>query len=142
MKKLIIILLAFMFVGVNAQNKKTPAKDKEEEPALKPEKNDDGEYDLIVIDTQFDYFLNAIARPKSQYTESYLKNRNTFLVSEWNSYFTSGRYRNVIESRIDYDPQEKYGLNFEYKLYQVFAYVNWRYKLRMSGLGGSDATRF
>lgn len=142
MKKLIIIALTLMFFSINAQNTKSTAKDKADEQALKPEKNDDGEYDLIVIDTQFDYFLNAVAKPKSQYTESYLKNRNTFLVSEWNSYFTSGRYRNIIESRIDYDPQEKYGLNFEYKLYQVFAYVNWRYQLRMSGLSGSDATRF
>lgn len=108
---------------------------------MKPKKNDDGEWDLTVIDTQFDYFLNAIAKPMSQYSESYLKTKNTFLVSEWNSYYSSGRYRNVIESSIDYDPKENYGLKFEYKLYQVFAYVNWKYGLRLNGLSGSDALR-
>ena len=74
----------------------------------------------------------------SMYTESYLKTRNQFLVSEWNSYYYSGRYRNVIESAIDYDPNENYGLKFEYKLYQVFAYVHWKYGLRMQGLSATD----
>ena len=85
--------------------------------------------------------MNAIARPMSMYTESYLKNRNTFLVNEWNSYYYSGRYRNIIESSIDYNPNENYGLKFEYKLYQVFAYVQWKYKLRMQGLSGVDIVR-
>lgn len=136
---ILIIFLSFVPISFLAQS--TPKSEKEES-AMKPEKNDDGEWELTVIDTQFDYFLSAVAKPISQYSESYLKTRNTFLVSEWNSYYTSGRYRNIIESMIDYDSQEKYGIKFEYKLYQVFAYVNWRYKLRMSGLGASDATRF
>lgn len=136
---IIIILLTTIPICCFAQS--TPKNDKEES-AMKPEKNDDGEWELTVIDTQFDYFLNAVAKPINQYSESFLKNRNTMLVTEWNSYYTSGRYRNVIESLIDYDPREKYGIKFEYKLYQVFAYVNWQYKLRMNGLSGADATRF
>lgn len=140
MKNLIFILL-FAIVPLQFTAQSAPKKEKEE-PAMKPEKNDDGEWELTVIDTQYDYFLNAIAKPISQYSESYLKNRNAFLVTEWNSYYTSGRYRNVIESMIDYDRQENYGIKFEYRLYQVFAYVNWKYKFRMTGLGGSDATRY
>lgn len=117
----------------------TPQKpNPENQTVMKPEKNDDGEWDLDVIDTQYDYFLNAIAKPMSMYTESYLKTRNQVLVSEWNSYYYSGRYRNVIESAIDYDPNENYGLKFEYKLYQVFAYVHWKYGLRMQGLSATD----
>lgn len=117
----------------------TPQKpNPENQTVMKPEKNDDGEWDIDVIDTQYDYFLNAIAKPVSMYTESYLKTRNQFLVSEWNSYYYSGRYRNVIESAIDYDPNENYGLKFEYKLYQVFAYVHWKYGLRMQGLSATD----
>ncbi|WP_262150552.1 DUF6146 family protein [Chryseobacterium foetidum] len=140
MKNLLIIFALTLFPTFHyAQNK--PQKS-EEEAVMKPEKNDDGEWELTVIDTQYDYFLNAIAQPISQYSESYLKNRNTFLVTEWNSYFTSGRYRNVIESSIQYDPTEKYGIKFEYRLYQVFAYVQWKYGLKMSGLGARDSTRF
>jgi len=140
MKNLVLLLILSLFsVYCSAQSNPKNEKEKSE---MKPSKNDDGEWDLTVIDTQFDYFLNAIAKPLSQYSESYLKNRNTFLVTEWNSYYSSGRYRNVIESSIDYDPKEKYGIKFEYKLYQVFAYVNWKYGLKMNGLSGSDATRY
>ena len=109
-----------------------------ENTTIKPEKNEDGEWDIEVLDSQYDYFLNAIAKPMNMYSESYLKNKNTFLVSEWNSYYFSGRYRNVIQSSIDYDPQENYGLKFEYKLYQVFAFVQWKYGLKMNGLSQAD----
>lgn len=129
----LLALLAVFTVSCTPQ-KPNP----ENQTVMKPEKNDDGEWDIDVIDTQYDYFLNAIAKPMSMYTESYLKTRNQFLVSEWNSYYYSGRYRNVIESAIDYDPNENYGLKFEYKLYQVFAYVYWKYGLRMQGLSATD----
>ena len=129
---LMILFLAFI---CSPQNKTANNK---ENTAIKPEKNADGEWDIEVLDSQYDYFLNAIAKPMSMYSESYLKNKNSFLVNEWNSYYYSGKYRNVIESSIDYDPQENYGLKFEYKLYQVFAYVQWKYGLRMSGLSGAD----
>ncbi|MGZ5188359.1 MAG: DUF6146 family protein [Kaistella sp.] len=135
MKNLIIFLTIFFMVHCAPQNKMSS---NSENPELKPEKNDDGEWDLQVIDTQYDYYLNAIAKPMNMYSEGYLKSKNTFLVSEWNSYFYSGKYRNIIESSIDYDPQENYGLKFEYKLYQVFAYVQWKYGLRMNGLSQSD----
>jgi hypothetical protein len=140
MKKLILIII-FTIIPLSFTAQSSP-KNEKEESAMKPEKNDDGEWELTVIDTQFDYFLNAIAKPISQYSESTLKSRNRMLVTEWNSYYTSGKYRNVIESSIDYDPRENYGIKFEYKLYQVFAYVNWKYKLKMNGLSASDATRF
>lgn len=140
MKNLILIII-FTIIPLNF-TAQSSSKNEKEESAMKPEKNDDGEWGLTVIDTQFDYFLNAIAKPINQYSESTLKSRNRMLVTEWNSYYTSGRYRSVIESSIDYDPRENYGIKFEYKLYQVFAYVNWKYKLRMNGLSASDATRF
>ncbi|AKK72781.1 DUF6146 family protein [Chryseobacterium gallinarum] len=135
-----ILFLFMLFIPFSCFSQNSPKSDKEQSE-MKPSKNEDGEWDLIVIDTQFDYFLNAIAKPVSQYSEAYLKTKNSFLVNEWNGYYNSGKYRNIIESRIDYDPQENYGIKFEYKLYQVFAYVNWKYGLKMKGLSGSDAIR-
>ena len=132
-----VSFLMILFLAFNCSPQNKTANNKEN-TAIKPEKNADGEWDIEVLDSQYDYFLNAIAKPMSMYSESYLKNKNTFLVNEWNSYYYSGKYRNVIESSIDYDPQENYGLKFEYKLYQVFAYVQWKYGLRMSGLSGAD----
>lgn len=139
MKNILIILL-LSCLPLSCFSQDSPKKN-EEKSEMKPSKNEDGEWELTVMDSQFDYFLNAVAKPISQYSESYLKTKNTFLVTEWNSYYNSGKYRNIIQSGIDYDPKEKYGIKFEYKLYQVFAYVNWRYQLKMNGLSGSDVTR-
>lgn len=138
MKKFTFLFsLMIILINCTPQNSVTKNQDKEN-TAMKPEKNDDGEWDLQVIDTQYDYFLNAIAKPMSFYTEEYLKSRNALLVSEWNALYYSGRYRNVIESSIDYDTREKYGLKFEYKLYQVFAYVQWKYGLKLQGLSMTE----
>lgn len=98
------------------------------------QKNDDEQWDLTVFDPDFNTFMASFAKPKSFYTLSYLKNKNTILTSQWNSLYYSGRYRNIIESNIDYDPNVNYGFDFEYKLYQVFAYVKWKYGLRFDGL--------
>jgi len=137
MKKL---LLMFLIIGsVSAcTSLNTTEQEKKESVALKPEKDEDGEWDLEVIDTQYNYFLNAIAQPMSFYTESTLKARNRILVNEWNAHFVSGRYQDIIQSQIEYNPEEKYGLKFEYKLYQVFAYVQWKYKLRLLGLSNTE----
>lgn len=140
MKK-IFFLFTLCFFLLNCTSQNSVAKENTPKSEIKPEKNDDGEWDLDVLDTDYNYFLNAVARPMSMYTESYLKSRNQFLVNEWNAYYMSGRYRNIIESSINYDPNEKYGLKFEYKLYQVFVYVQWKYKLRMQGLSGADVLR-
>ncbi|MHA6696814.1 DUF6146 family protein [Chryseobacterium sp. A301] len=132
---LVLLIGALSFVTSCSSSR---ALSKGDSTVMKPEKNEEGEWELIVMDTQFDYFLSAIAKPQSMYSESSLKVRNASLVSEWNSYYYSGRYRNVIESGIDYDPNENYGMAFEYKLYQVFAYVQWKYGLRLRGLGGAE----
>lgn len=105
---------------------------------LKPEKNKDGEWELVVMDDRFDYFMAAVAKSENFYEESYLKSRNRLLVSEWNGLYYSGRYRGIIDSAIDYDPLENYGKAFEYKLYQVFAYIQWRYNLRLAGLSAGE----
>ncbi len=137
MKKL-IFAFSILLITLSCSSQNNIANQSKENRPLQAQKNDDGEYDLEVLDTQFTYFINAIARPMSMYSEGYLKSKNQFLVSEWNSYYFSGRYRNVIESSIDYDPNINYGLKYEYKLYQVFAFVKWKYGLKLNGLSGSE----
>lgn len=134
MKYFWLIIAIFTLVQCAPQSKNKQTSNTE----IKPEKNEEDKWELTVIDPQFDYFMNAHAKPMSYYSEEVLKARNTTMVAEWNSYFLSGRYRNIIESQIDYDPRENYGLEFEYKLYNVFAYVSWRYGLKLAGLSGAD----
>ncbi|MGA9211362.1 DUF6146 family protein [Kaistella sp.] len=137
MKKL-IFLLGFLVLIASCSSQNNVAQKNKDTAPIQAQKNEDGEYDLEVLDGQWNYFINAVAKPMNMYSESYLKTKNQFLVSEWNSYYFSGRYRNVIESSIEYDPNIDYGIKFEYKLYQVFAFVKWKYGLRLSGLGASD----
>lgn len=131
---MLIALLSVFMTNCAPQNKINT----DQTNTLKPEKNEDGEWELQVLDSQYEYFLNAIAKPMSMYSEEQLKNRNRFLVTEWNSYYISGKHGNIIESSIDYNPQENYGIKFEYRLYQVFAYVQWKYGLKLNGLSGAD----
>ena len=123
-------------LSCTTQQKSVVQHDPEHE--LKPEKNEDGEWDLDVLDTNYNYFLSAVARPMDFYSESFLRSRNTLLVTEWNNYFYSGRYRDVIESSIQYDPNENYGKTFDYKLYQVFVFVRWKYGLKMNGISQTE----
>lgn len=136
--KNLTFIFALLLMPISCGLQKKGADKEKAVIALKPEKDEEGEWDIDVLDPQYNYFLTAIAHPMSFYTESSLKARNRILVTEWNSLFMTGQYRNVIESRIDYDPQENYGLKFEYKLYQVFAYLQWKYRIRLNGLSAVD----
>ncbi|MBN9337009.1 MAG: hypothetical protein J0I88_04065 [Chryseobacterium sp.] len=96
------------------------------------------EWEITVFDTEYETFVATRAQPKSMFTESSLKARNQLLVTEWNNRFYSGVNPNFYEVAIDYDPKENYGFDFEYRLYQFFAYCNWKYGVRFNGLKGID----
>lgn len=99
------------------------------------EENDEGEYDIIVFDGQYDSFLNARAYPMDYYSETFYKNRNSFLVTEWNlRHGQPMKYDpNLYEVSIDYNPQIAYGKEFEYKLYNFFMFVEWKYGVDLDG---------
>ena len=136
MKKSLLLFSFMIFVSSCAPQSK-PVKNGEK-TSMKPQVDDDGEYDLVVFDSQYDYYLSAIARPMNFYTEDYLRMKNRFLVNEWNNLYSSNKHPNVIESSIDYDPTINYGLKYEYKLYQVFTYVYWKYGLKLNGISRGD----
>ena len=138
MKKAVLFLASALALFISSCTPQNPVAGGNEKTEIAPEKNEDGEWDLEVLDTNFNYFLNAVAKPIDMYSEIFLRSKNIQLVSEWNSYYYSGKYRNIIESSISYDPQENYGKNFDYKLYQVFVFVRWKYGLRMKGLGVTE----
>lgn len=126
----LFLLLATTFYSCETQ-KAVTSTDKE----LKFDKNDEGEYDIIVFDSQYDYFLEAVAFPESYYSESYYHNKNVFYVNEWNyRHNLPLRYNpNIYEVSIDYSPQIKYGKTFEYKLYNFFKFIEWKHKIDLEG---------
>ncbi|MRJ09651.1 hypothetical protein EDL98_00905 [Ornithobacterium rhinotracheale] len=103
---------------------------------LKIEPNDEGEYDIEVLDPGYDTFLATKAFPESYFTESYLKQRNLVLVNNWNARHSQPRVYNpnIYEVYIDYNPQINYGLNFEWKLFNFFMFVEWQTGERIDGM--------
>lgn len=96
--------------------------------------NDSLEYEIIIIDPGFSYFLNAIARPEGYYSQSYLENKNRFLVSDYNYrvLHPQGFDPNIYEMQINYDPTIDYGYDVNYKLYNYFVYLSQKYNQRFS----------
>lgn len=96
--------------------------------------NDSLEYEIIIIDPGFSYFLNAIARPEGYYSLSYLENKNRFLVTDYNQRVRQPfRYDpSIYEMEINYDPNIDYGYEVNYKLYNYFVYLSRKYNQRFS----------
>jgi len=94
--------------------------------------NDSLEYELIIIDPGFETYLLTIAKPANFYSQSYYENKNRFYVTEWNiraqnpMRFNSSIYENII----DYDFCIDYGLEVNYKLFNYFKFVEYKYKQR------------
>ena len=96
-------------------------------------KDDKTEYEIIIIEPGFDFWLQSIARPEGYYSQSYLENRNRIMVIEWNQRVMQPyRYNsNLYELRIDYDPNIDYGYEVNYKLYNYFIYFQRKYNQRL-----------
>lgn len=93
------------------------------------------EYEIIIIEPGFNYWLQSVARPEGFYSQSFLENRNQILVTEWNlRVLQPQRFDpNLYELQIDYDPNIDYGYEVNYKLYNYFVYFQRRYNQRLSG---------
>jgi hypothetical protein len=123
-------IFIFLFV-LGSCSTQTPVRN--DADTLSFEKNDENEYDIIVLDTQYDMYLMSIAKPMNFYSEEYYRTKNIFYVSEWNSR-VSQPHRfdpNFYSMRIDYNSTEKYGINLEYKLYNYFQFIKWKYKVNL-----------
>ncbi len=128
MKRILFLVLISFFL-FSCSTTQEPAKTSDEN-TLSFDKNGDGEWEIIVLDPEYNSFL-ITQQPKEYYSEQTLKIKNTFYVTEWNiRYSQPFRYNpNIYEVKIDYNPDEKYGLEFEYRLYMFFKFVEKKYKV-------------
>ncbi|MFT7050699.1 MAG: hypothetical protein ACJAZK_001297, partial [Psychroserpens sp.] len=47
--------------------------------------NDDLEYEIIIIEPGFNFWLASIARPEGYYSQNFMETRNQQMVIEWNN---------------------------------------------------------
>lgn len=95
--------------------------------------NEETEYEIIIIEPGFNFWLQSIAKPEGFYSQSYLENRNLIWVNEWNQRVRQPqRYNpNLYELTIDYNAFTDYGYDVNYKLYNYFIYFQRKYNQRL-----------
>lgn len=96
--------------------------------------NDSLEYEIIIIEPGFNNWL-ITQPPMGYYGQSFLENRNIFLVSEYNRRVYNINFpRDLYIQEINYDPNIDYGLEVNYLLYNYFRYFQRTYNQNL-GVG-------
>ncbi|WJS92780.1 DUF6146 family protein [Flavobacterium johnsoniae] len=97
--------------------------------------NDSLEYEVIIIDNGFNYWLNSMAFPRNYHSLAFLENKNYQYVTEWNNrVLQPNRYNpNLYEMTIDYQPQIHYGYEVNYLIYNYMIYFQNTYKQKLAG---------
>ncbi|WP_111706380.1 DUF6146 family protein [Lutibacter citreus] len=130
MKKIIsfIVILSFI-ISCGSTTKTAPSEKQLPEGAVRIA-NDKLEYEIIIIDPGFQTYLISIAKPKNFYSQNYYEIRNNFYVTEWNIRHKNPLKfnSNIYENEINYDVHTDYGLEVNYKLYNYFKFVEYKYK--------------
>jgi len=134
-----VLLIAFFIFNCNT-SKKLASKKEERLERLKQNDtvkivNDDIEYQIIIIEPGFNFWLASNARPRGFYSQQFFENRNIFYVTEWNQrVLEPQRFNaNLYEIIIDYQQGIDYGYEVNYMLYNYFIYFQLTYNQRLGG---------
>lgn len=98
-------------------------------------KNEELEYEVLIIEPGFNFWLESTAFPRGYYSQSYLENKNIFYVLEWNNrVLQPQRYpANLYEMTINYDPNINYGYEVNYLIYNYMIYFQNKYNQKLYG---------
>lgn len=137
MKSFILILVTLGFLIGCSSNRSTVLGDQDENLTQQDTvkiANEELEYEIIIIEPGFTYWLNSVARPEGYYSQSFLEGRNWIYVMEWNRrVLNPTQYGDLYLMQIDYDPNIDYGYEVNYMLYNYFIYFQRKYKQRLAG---------
>lgn len=137
-------IASLLFIGILAfscnSSKQTTSTSNEQLENLKLNdtvsiSNDELEYEILIIEPGFNFWLASRARPEGFYSQSYLETRNRIYVTEWNNRVMQPLRFNpsLYELQIDYLPGIDYGYEVNYKLYNYFIYFQLTYKQQLAG---------
>ena len=114
MKSIGFLFVAVLFFACASQ--KNISENKEGRFGIK----DSTEYELIVFDTGFEFWLVSNKAKIGEYSNEYYQSANHRYAMEWNRRYSTGDRR--INSYVDYNMRTDYGFDFNYKLYMYFRY--------------------
>lgn len=136
-KYLYTLFIVFIILGCHTTKSTPPNKD-ERLDALKLNDtvkiaNEEEEYEIIIIEPGFNFWVASQARPRWYYSQSFLENRNQIYVLEWNRRVLQPQLYdpNLYELQINYDAFTDYGYEVNYLLYNYFIYFQLTYKQRL-----------
>lgn len=98
--------------------------------------NDSLQYEVIIIDGGFNYWLNSTARPRGSYSQTHLESRNIPWVTEWNNRAMSprnNRERELFQMPINYQYGTNYGYEVNYLIYNYLVYFQLKNNIRLGG---------
>ena len=135
-----IIILAFIFCIIIGCNTTKPMMKSTNKPLITQNDtiriaNDSLQYEVIIIDPGFNYWLASRAFPQGYHSQSYLESRNQLYVTEWNYRVQQPqRYNpNLYEMTIDYDSKINYGYEVNYLIYNYMIFFQNTYKQKLWG---------
>ena len=138
MKKIFLLLLPLIGLIYSCNTPKNVAQS-DDRPTLATNDtikiaNEEAEFEVIIIDPEFNGWFNINARPRSFYTQNYLEDRNRVWVSEWNNRAVQpSRYGDIYDFPINYFPNTDYGFEVNYMIFHYLTYFQLKYKQRLGG---------
>ena len=98
-------------------------------------KNSDADFELVILDSHFNSWFIAHARPRTSYTQNLLEARNQVWVSEWNNrVLQPQRYGTIYDIPINYNSTTDYGFEVNYMLYNYLTYFQIKYDQKLGGV--------
>jgi hypothetical protein len=138
MKNLIsILIILLVIIGCNTSKSSFSSTDKPKTGSNDTIRiaNEELHYEVIIIESGFDFWLQSTAYPRGYYSQSYLENKNQQYVIEWNNrVLQPQRYdHNLYEMIIDYSPNINYGYEVNYLIYNYMIYFQNKYNQKLYG---------
>ncbi len=87
-------------------------------------KQDEEEYELIVLDPGFDTWYATTWSPAKDRSLNYYSTWNQRYVNAWNFKASNPHTSRLFDNTIQYDPTANYGMEVERKLYYYFRWVD------------------
>lgn len=133
---LIILFLTILGCGTSKSSISTTEKPKNQSNDTIKIANEELQYEVIILEPGFDFWLQSTAHPRGFYSQAYLENKNNFYVMEWNNRVLQPQNYppNLYEMTIDYQPAIDYGYEVNYLIYNYMVYFQNKYKQRLYGI--------
>lgn len=99
--------------------------------AVMQKNQDSTEYDIVIIDPNFDHWYLLNYSPAKDHSNDYYHQKNIIAVSNWNEYYRTARYSGIIETPVQYYPDVDYGMEVNRKLFWYFKYIRDNFGIRL-----------